>query len=229
MPSPSPADDSRILTEADVRVLPFFPLPDAVLIPGALLPLHVFEPRYREMAHHVLAGDRLLAVARLRPGFELDYQGRPPVYEVCGVGEVVDDTRRSDGRYDIVLKGLARVRIADELPPLQTYRTMRAELLGDQARGEPATAQAWQMQLALLWQKLGPQLPPKLRDLRAFLGNRTEPGVIADRIGAAILADPDDRQRLLEELDPAERLALLAQHIQELLGALTGGRTLDLN
>jgi Lon protease-like protein len=206
---------------AHLEALAIFPLPDAVLFPGALLPLHVFEPRYREMIQDVLAGDRLLAIARLRPGFEADYQGRPPVHELCGVGEVVRNRRHGDGRYDIVLCGLGRVRIVDELPPSRAYRSVRADLLPDETRDEPSTAAAWQYQLELLWRTLGPQLAPKLRDLRALCGEARDPGAVADRVAAALLADPDDRQRLLEELDPSLRLAQLVDHVRRLLAALS--------
>jgi Lon protease-like protein len=66
---------------AALASLPIFPLPNAVLLPGGLLPLHVFEKRYREMTRDCLAGHQLMGVARLRPGFESSYYGRPPVYE----------------------------------------------------------------------------------------------------------------------------------------------------
>src|SRR5450432_2501998 len=86
--------------------LAVFPLPDLVLFPGTLLPLHIFEPRYREMITHVLGGSRVLAVARLRPGFEETYQDRPPVFELCGVGYVVAAEPLEDGRWNIMLRGV---------------------------------------------------------------------------------------------------------------------------
>src|SRR6185295_13942516 len=67
-----------------LAALPIFPLPNCVLLPGGLLPLHVFEPRYRELTRDCLAGHQLMGIARLRPGFETAYYGRPPVYEKCG-------------------------------------------------------------------------------------------------------------------------------------------------
>src|SRR5258706_15174261 len=98
------------LEEQDLAELSIFPLPNVALFPGAALPLHVFEPRYRELVSEVLAGRRIMAVARLKPGFERDYEGRPPVYDVCGVGAVENHNQRADGRFDITLRGLARVR-----------------------------------------------------------------------------------------------------------------------
>ena len=68
--------------------LPIFPLANCVLLPGGLLPLQVFEPRYRDLTRDCLAGHQLMGVARLRPGYETSYYGRPPVYETCGVGKI---------------------------------------------------------------------------------------------------------------------------------------------
>src|SRR5688572_23019834 len=109
-----------------LAALPIFPLPDAVLFPGMFLPLHVFEPRYREMTRDVLAGARLMAVARLQAGFEKDYQGRPPIHPVAGIGEVIDSKETSDGRYYIILRGTARAHVDDELPPDLCYRRAHA-------------------------------------------------------------------------------------------------------
>jgi len=110
--------------------LPLFPLPDVVLFPHALLPLHVFEPRYRAMTAEALEGERLIGMALLRPGWEPDYQGNPPIHEVVGVGRIVEGTRLPDGRYNLLLLGVARARILEEIRQAP-FRTARAELLKD--------------------------------------------------------------------------------------------------
>src|SRR5688572_25545764 len=117
------------LEPADLAELSIFPLPNVTLFPGAGLPLHVFEPRYRELTREALAARKILAVARLRPGFESDYEGRPAVFDVCGVGFIEQHQERQDGRFDILLRGLCRVRIVEELPPLRSFRQVRAERL----------------------------------------------------------------------------------------------------
>ncbi|HEY1536275.1 MAG TPA: LON peptidase substrate-binding domain-containing protein, partial [Polyangiaceae bacterium] len=155
------------LAPEDLAALPIFPLPNVVLFPGALLPLHVFEPRYRELTRRVLSGRQLMAVARLKPGFEEHYEGRPPVFEVCGVGSVIDSVAHADGRYDITLRGLARARIVNELPPENPFREMHVEELLDQA-SDPAVTSAWQRKLISLWASLAPHLPESVRDLRAL-------------------------------------------------------------
>src|SRR5438552_892484 len=81
--------------------LPIFPLPNCVLLPGGLLPLHVFEPRYRELTRDCLDGPKLLAIARLEPGHEATYFERPPVNVHAGLGRIICSDELADGRYHI--------------------------------------------------------------------------------------------------------------------------------
>src|SRR5262245_19296625 len=94
--------------------LPLFPLPNVVLFPNVFLPLHIFEPRYREMVADALNGDRIIGMVLLRPGWESDYEGRPQVYPVGCAGVITNHERLSDGRYNIVLKGIEKFRILGE-------------------------------------------------------------------------------------------------------------------
>ena len=95
-------------------LLPIFPLPNVVLFPNVFLPLHIFEPRYREMVADALATDRLIGMALLRPGWERDYEGRPPIYPIGCSGVITHADRLADGRYNIVLRGLERFQIVEE-------------------------------------------------------------------------------------------------------------------
>jgi Lon protease-like protein len=94
--------------------IPIFPLPNVVLFPNVFLPLHIFEPRYREMVADALAGDRIIGMVLLRPGWEANYDGRPPVYPIGCAGVVTNAERLPDGRYNIVLQGLEKFRILNE-------------------------------------------------------------------------------------------------------------------
>src|SRR5438876_8561719 len=120
-------------------LLPLFPLPNVVLFPNVFLPLHIFEPRYREMIADALASDRLIGMVLLRPGWDRDYEGRPPVYPVGCSGVVTHAEHLRDGRYDIVLRGLDRFRIVEE-DASRSYRRAIVETVphlapaGDQRR-----------------------------------------------------------------------------------------------
>jgi Lon protease-like protein len=208
------------LDPRDLAELSIFPLPNVALFPGAALPLHVFEPRYRDLVEAVLGARRILAVARLEPGFERDYEGRPPVAQICGVGWVESHRRRSDGRYDITLRGLGRARILQELPPRRAFRQVRAELVHEPTVA-PALLAAWQLKLSSLWTQLAPHLPEPVRDLSALTRGAEGASAYSDRLAAALVADPEATQELLAEPDPAERLRLLAGRVQELVDALS--------
>lgn len=208
------------LEDRDLSELSIFPLPSVALFPGALLPLHVFEPRYREMVRDALAARRIFAVARLKPGFEGDYEGRPPVFDVCGVGVIESHAEREDGRFDLAVRGLSRVRILEELPPVRAFRQVRAERVVELVP-PPALVAAWQSKLATLWRSLAPHLPEPVRDLLSLTREADTPSAYSDRLAAALVADPEATQQLLSEPDPSERLRLLAARVQELVDALS--------
>jgi uncharacterized protein len=112
----------------DVRL---FPLPNLVLYPHVMQPLHIFEDRYREMLEDALAGDQLITMAVLEPGWEIDYESRPAISPHACLGKVVAHHRVEDGHYNLLLMGIQRVRIVKELSPLRSFRQARVELLDD--------------------------------------------------------------------------------------------------
>ena len=97
--------------------LPIFPLPTVVLFPNVFLPLHIFEPRYRQMTADALAGDRLIGMVLLRPGNDTDYEGRPPVYGTGCTGLITHAEKLDDGRFNLVLRGLEKFTILGEEDP----------------------------------------------------------------------------------------------------------------
>jgi len=110
--------------------IPLFPLPNAVLFPNVFMPLHIFETRYRAMVADTLDGDRIIGMVLLKPGFEKDYGGRPPVYPVGCAGVVTHSEPLADGRYNIVLRGIEKFRITGE-EDSQPYRLGRVEPIAE--------------------------------------------------------------------------------------------------
>jgi Lon protease-like protein len=94
--------------------IPIFPLPNVVLFPNVFLPLHVFEPRYRDLVADALTGDRIIGICLLQPGWEPHYQARPHVYEIGCAGLITFSEQHADGRYNMVLRGLEKFRILGE-------------------------------------------------------------------------------------------------------------------
>lgn len=197
--------------------LPIFPLPNAVLLPGGLMPLHVFEPRYREMTRDCLDGSRLMAIARLRPGYEASYEGRPAVYPACGLGRILASEELADGRYLLVLRGVARIAIDAELPPVRAYREVKARLIVDDVSRRPEAARAAQAHLVGLCEKLSHVLDRGGEELRSLLRDAASGGACADAVAAALIMDHAERQKLLETLDPVDRMERTAEHIGKLL------------
>jgi Lon protease-like protein len=115
------------------EILPLFPLPSVVLFPHARVPLHVFEPRYRQMTARALAGERRIGMIAVRPEHLDAMAGDPPLFAIGCAGVVDEAARRDDGRYDIVLRGTERFRILDEAPRDESrlYRVARIETLED--------------------------------------------------------------------------------------------------
>jgi Lon protease-like protein len=107
------------------EVFPIFPLPQVILVPGQLLPLHVFEPRYREMVADAMDAEQWLAMAVPETGCSTGCDDEPAVLPVCGLGRIVHHQPYIDGRSDIVVEGVARMRILQELPTSKKYRLVR--------------------------------------------------------------------------------------------------------
>ncbi len=195
-----------------------FPLPNVVFFPHTLLPLHIFEPRYRQMLADCLAGERRLAMVLLRPGWERDYYGRPPIYSVAGAGEIVASEMLPDGRSNIVLKGLGRVVIEGEIPSDKLYRIAQASWLDDvyPSRGEETLAPQTK-RLRQLSGELLSALPEPVPGFFEILADRDPPSALVDRIAGLVVYEKEQRQRLLEEIDVARRMTEVIRYIEALL------------
>ena len=108
--------------------IPLFPLSTVVFFPNTLLPLHVFEPRYKQMVHDVSKSEGIIGMALLKPGWEANYYGNPEVFDVVGMGRIVSSEVFGDGRINIVLYGLKRVKIIEVMKE-SPYRVARVELV----------------------------------------------------------------------------------------------------
>lgn len=199
-----PADE----LSAALSCLPLFPLHQAVLFPGMLLPLHVFEPRYRTLVRDALARHHTLAVAHLLDPRE-DKEAQPAIAELAGVGTIVEHRELGGGRYDIVLLGRGRVRL-QELSFDPPYRRALATLV------EPTDDEVPALELAALHgaasafvsvvRKHQPTF--KLRTLRDAPATAH-----ADAYAHQLLVNPRDRQTALETLPARERV----RHVTEAL------------
>ena len=202
------------------RVLPIFPLPDVTLFPNTMLPLHVFEARYRAMVTDALSRDCRLAVVMLKPGYETHYEGKPAVHAIAGAGEIVKWERLPTGRYNMLVQGRWRIRIERELPTDTLYRMVHAEVLDDVPGADDVAPLLRRVRETCGSVLAALDRPRDLLD--TALGADVAPGVLADRVAAAFLPDAGVRQELLETTDVSRRLTRLVAALDALANELKG-------
>jgi Lon protease-like protein len=198
------------------------------MFPHAVQALHVFEQRYREMLTDALADDQLLAMALLAPGWEANYEGRPAIHPVACLGRIIWRQPLADGRSNILLAGLRRVRVARELETGRAYREAEVEICEDvysplTAEHRPASA----ARLLKLLRRRAPgffqQLPTELAGALADMPL----GTFCDLAAHRLSLDTACKQRLLEELDVDRRAGMLLEQLgpaaDPLLGATARG------
>ena len=123
------AEANLSLPDNFTGVVRLFPLPNLVLFPGVIQPLHIFEPRYRKLMQDALAGDELIAMALLKPKWEANVLDTPAVHSTLCVGKIVTHARLKDGRYNLLILGARRAEIVREIPTEQPYRMAEVSVL----------------------------------------------------------------------------------------------------
>jgi Lon protease-like protein len=205
------------LTHAALSELPLFPLPGTVLIPGTFISLHIFEPRYRRMIEDCVEGHRCLAIAMLDENGQADLYARPPVFRVAGAGVLRRSARLPDGRFNVVLEGVARVDISDEHPPSRTYRRARARILENVMPANTSRLDTAVASLRALTSRVLATLDSDRAEALEGLAELEDAGQLADMIAAAALKDEHERQRVLSAINLLERVELVAGALGTLL------------
>jgi len=196
--------------------IPLFPLPNTVLFPNVFLPLHIFEPRYRAMVTDALDGDRLIGMVLLKPGYEVEYEGRPAVYPIGCAGVITHTEQLADGCYNIVLRGLEKFRVTAE-DTSKPYRVgiveHLAEMMTDTSRSE-LHRQRLRLEavLAAALERAGsePRFPPAIPD-----------DDLVNGLSQYMRLTPIERQALLERECVLDRCRSLIDLIQ-MNGMTTG-------
>lgn len=192
-----------------------FPLPNLVMFPGVIQPLRVFESRYIEMFEDALATDRLIAMTLLEPGWEGEYESRPPVSSVVCIGRVLSENRDDQGCYNFLLAGQKRARIISELPPSRSFREARVELLVDSCDENS------KLQQSTLKSQLVKCFCDVLRannlsndQINEFLSHDVPLGALTDVIAFSSPLDVADKQSLLAECNIEHRAMTLLRELR---------------
>lgn len=187
-----------------------FPLPNLVLFPYVLQPLHVFESRYREMVEEALAGDRLIAMALLAPGWEADYEGRPPLYPMACLGRIVTHHRLADGRFNLLLAGLQRIRLVRELEPKKSFREAEAVVCPDEYSTPGALGRAiLRRRLLDTFRRVAGSFDDSQNQLEPLLAGEVSMGMLTDLVAYTLELGLAAKQQLLDEVDVDRRAELL--------------------
>jgi uncharacterized protein len=198
----------------DEAPIPLFPLSNVVLFPRVKTPLHLFEPRYQQLAHHVLEGKRRIGMVAVDPQHLDEIAGDPPLQRVGCCGVVTEARPLPDGRYNIVLLGEHRFRILEESPRLgeRLYRLARVEPLED-AYPEALRERVARLRASIL-ENIGVLVrhthPERSQMLDPELFASVDDETLVNTLAGALAMPPDEKQRLLEADSIPERFALLA-------------------
>ena len=213
------------LSPGELSALPVFPLPSAVLFPSTTMPLHLFEPRYVAMIEECLSkGPSAIAVALFKLGWESDYEGRPPIYDAAGAGRIVTHERRPNGSYDIVLQGVARVRLSELPADGRLFRRAFCSPLEDvvlAGRVDLANVSALLGCASTLAGIVRKNHPTFSLDISAD----DPPGRLADRIADRLIVDVPTRQSILEELDINARVRATTDALTDVLALVSTKRS----
>jgi len=198
--------------------VPLFPLPNVVLFPQAILPLHIFEERYKAMTADAVEGDRLIAMALLKPGWEKNYYHRPAIEPVVCVGQILSHERLADGKYNFLLRGMVRARVVREVGD-RDYRQAELEPVAETPVAEDALAvERRHMQELLGAEPLGTL--PGAKQFRQMLGTDMRTTDVADLLAFSFLEDIMLKQSLLAEGDVRGRVRRIVKALEELRPSL---------
>jgi len=189
------------------------PLPNAILFPRVLLPLYIFEPRYKMMLADCLKGERMFAVALLRKGWEREGHNPTP-HPIAGIGVIRTCVARPDGSANLILEGVTRVRVTEYMK-LRPYRVARVEPL-ESSEEVVGTSREPLMkvvaQLAKARARMGAELP---KSVLSALRSVKNADYLSDLVSYTLLDDYYEKQTMLETLDTEQRLEKLAALLQK--------------
>ncbi len=209
-------DDLSCHLEQFTGTARLFPLPNVVLFPHVLQPLHIFEPRYRRMLEDTLADDRLIAMAVLRAGWEGDYEGRPAVYRMGCLGWVATHHRLDDGTYNLLLLGMRRVRLLGEQDPIRPYRVAQVELIDDRLPQDERIEAQWKQRLRTALFRVLPALGQAEEQFDCLLESGLSLGVLTDMVSYLLKLPIERKLALLAEPDVLRRAKRVLAHLERL-------------
>ena len=204
-------------------IVPIFPLSTIVFFPNTLLPLHIFEQRYRDMLKDSLNSEKVIVMGLLKPGWEENYYGNPDIYDVAGMGRIVSSETFNDGRSNIVLYGLKRIKILDILEE-KPYRKAKVEILEDQKISHDNNYGEKINQLISDWNNM---LGSKEEKHKISINTHLPLENLTDVLASILISNIFEKQLLLEETNVEIRANMLITFLETKLKviSITAGRS----
>lgn len=192
-----------------------FPLPNVTLFPNVMLPLHIFEPRYRCMAEDILKGDLFLALGLLKDGWEDRYESKDcEIHDTVCLGKVISNEQLEDGRHYLMLQGLRRAKLVTELETDLPYRLGMLELIPDVYPQTPIIDRGRRQEELVDWfRKAYPKLGMEA-DIIHALGSGIQLGELCDVIAHSLKLPPENAQQLLAQADVDQRSDLVLEMLK---------------
>ena len=192
-------DESEL---SGIMTLRLFPLGGVVFFPHTVLPLHIFEARYRRMTEDALATNRLITIVMVRPGAGVDDEGRPEIEEFACVGRIFKHERLADGRFNMLLVGLKRVRLLREIPTDKPYRIAESRIIEDIEEPSEATRSERLLDDFRLYLEPAGGVDP---DLEKIITPDLPLGVLVDILSHTLNIEPAAKQKLLADCVASSR------------------------
>jgi Lon protease-like protein len=187
-------------------------LGEASLFPQAMMPLFIFEPRYRAMLEEAVEDDRLIALGLLAPGWEQEYEGRPTLRSTACLCRVATHQRTPQGTYNVLLLGVRRLKLGAELPPMRPFRVFEGAIVEDLEPALPdEAAVTLQADLLAAFRRTLPQIPDAQEQLDQLIGAKVSLGMLSDIVAYSLDVDPDWKLRMLAEPDVLRRTRMLVK------------------
>ena len=198
-------------------VLPLFPLSSVVFFPNTLLPLHIFEPRYKEMVNTALNNEKIIGMVLLKPGWEGDYYRNPEVYDVIGMGRIVSSEELDDGKINIVLYGLKRAKIIEIIEELP-YRQAHISIMENQY---DTNNESFRSIIEEHINKWNLYLDEKQKAHRINVNTKLPLENLTDALASLIFPNVFDKQKLLEETNVQKRAEIIINDLQSRLDMIS--------
>jgi Lon protease-like protein len=204
-----------------------FPLPNLVMFPHVMQAMHIFEPRYRSLFEEAISDDKLIALGVLSQGWEVDYEGRPALESMACLCRIATYQRTPEGTYNVLLLGVRRIQLQEEMPPTKPFRVAEAKIVEDHVPSHPSAEEivGLQQQLLMAFKRSMPKIPTSYEQIDELLGSQITLGMLADIVAYTAELNVSTKLSLLKTSNVIDRVHVLLNALSQSGQSKTARRT----